>query len=40
MWSDTESSVDYLNFGEVAEIASDIISSSSLLPVSIGIFGN
>jgi predicted KAP-like P-loop ATPase len=40
VWSDTESSVDYLNFGEVAEIASDIISSSSLLPVSIGIFGN
>ena len=40
MWSDTESNVDYLNFGEVAEIASDIISSSSMLPVSIGILGN
>jgi len=40
MWSDTESSVDYLNFGEVAEIASDIVGSSTMLPVSIGILGN
>jgi predicted KAP-like P-loop ATPase len=40
VWSDTESSVDYLNFGEVAEIASDIVSSSTMLPVSIGILGN
>jgi len=40
MWSDTESNVDYLNFGEVAEIASDIVGSSTMLPVSIGILGN
>jgi predicted KAP-like P-loop ATPase len=40
MWADTESNVDYLNFGEVAEITADIAASSSMLPISIGIFGN
>ncbi|GHV04995.1 ATPase [Campylobacterota bacterium] len=40
MWADKESEKDYLNFGEVAEIATDIIASPSMLPVSIGIFGN
>jgi predicted KAP-like P-loop ATPase len=40
MWADTESSVDYLNFGEVAEITADIVSSPPMLPISIGIFGN
>lgn len=40
MWSDAESDKDFLNFGEVAQIAVDIITSTKMLPVSIGIFGN
>jgi predicted KAP-like P-loop ATPase len=40
MWADTESNIDYLNFGEVAEITADIAASPSMLPISIGIFGN
>jgi predicted KAP-like P-loop ATPase len=40
MWADTESNIDYLNFGEVAEITADIVASPPMLPVSIGIFGN
>ena len=40
MWSDTESEKDYLNFGEVSQIAVDILSSEGMLPVSVGVFGN
>lgn len=40
MWSDTESEKDYLNFGEVSQLAVDILTADSMLPVSIGIFGN
>lgn len=40
MWSDSESDKDFLNFGEVSQIAVDIITSPKMLPVSIGIFGN
>ncbi|EPO5263778.1 KAP family P-loop NTPase fold protein [Providencia rettgeri] len=40
MWSDVESSIDYLNFGEVSSLAVDILKSENMLPVSIGIFGN
>jgi predicted KAP-like P-loop ATPase len=40
MWSDFESSVDYLNFGEVSSLAVDILKSNNMLPVSIGVFGN
>lgn len=40
MWSDVESSIDYLNFGEVSSLAVDILNSKNMLPVSIGIFGN
>lgn len=40
MWSDKESEKDYLNFGEVSQLAVDILSSKGMLPVSIGIFGN
>ena len=40
MWSDTESSKDYLNFGEVSQLAIDVLKSNEMLPVSIGIFGN
>lgn len=40
MWSDVESSQDYLNFGEVSELAVDILTAKDMLPVSIGVFGN
>ncbi len=40
MWSDKESDKDYLNFGEVSNLAIDILTAPDMLPVSIGIFGN
>ena len=40
MWSDTESDKDYLNFGEVSQLAVDILTSDGMLPISIGVFGN
>ena len=40
MWSDRESNRDYLNFGEVSQLAVDILASDGMLPVSIGVFGN
>lgn len=40
MWSDTESKEDYLNFGEVSQIVTEILETDTMLPVSIGIFGN
>jgi len=40
VWSDKESSQDYLNFGEVSQLAVDILTSPSMLPVSLGVFGN
>lgn len=40
MWADRESEIDYLNFGEVSQLAVDILTTSGMLPVSLGIFGN
>jgi len=40
LWSDTESEKDYLNFGEVSQLAVDILTAEGMLPVSIGVFGN
>ncbi|MDP2610463.1 MULTISPECIES: P-loop NTPase fold protein [unclassified Oceanobacter] len=40
MWSDTESDKDYLNFGEVSQLAVDILTADNMLPVSVGVFGN
>lgn len=40
MWSDKESDKDYLNFGEVSNLAVDILTTPDMLPVSVGIFGN
>lgn len=40
MWPDTESKEDYLNFGEVSQIVTEILETDTMLPVSIGIFGN
>mmetsp|Transcript_15829 Transcript_15829/g.27007 ORF Transcript_15829/g.27007 Transcript_15829/m.27007 type:complete len:91 (+) Transcript_15829:19-291(+) len=39
MWSDSETDVDFLNYSEVAEMVSDLLSDKSLLPLSLGIFG-
>jgi len=40
MWADTESEKDYLNFGEVSQLAVDILTADDMLPVSVGVFGN
>lgn len=40
MWSDQESEKDYLNFGEVSQLAVDILTADGMLPVSVGVFGN
>ena len=40
MWSDTDSKEDYLNFGEVSQIVTEILETEAMLPVSIGVFGN
>lgn len=40
MWSDKESSIDYLNFNETAESVKDLITEKELMPISIGVFGN
>lgn len=39
MWADTETSVDYLNYSEVAELVSELITNPDLLPLSLGVFG-
>ena len=39
MWSDVETANDYLNFGEVADIAADMIRDPAMLPLSLGVFG-
>jgi predicted KAP-like P-loop ATPase len=39
LWKDSETDVDFLNFTEVAEQISTLISSPDLLPVSVGVFG-
>jgi len=40
MWSDKESSIDYLNFNETAESVKDLITEKELMPISVGVFGN
>lgn len=40
MWSDKESSIDFLNFNETAESVKDLITEKELMPISVGIFGN
>jgi predicted KAP-like P-loop ATPase len=39
VWADTETSVDYLNYSEVAELVSELIANPDLLPLSLGVFG-
>lgn len=40
MWSDNESSIDFLNFNETAESIKDLITEKELMPISVGVFGN
>ena len=39
MWSDKETEVDYLNFSEVADVASSMIKQPGLLPLTVGVYG-
>lgn len=39
MWADVETSTDFLNFGETAELVADLIEDPSMLPLSVGVFG-
>jgi predicted KAP-like P-loop ATPase len=39
VWADTETSTDFLNYSEVAELVSELIANPELLPLSLGIFG-
>lgn len=40
MWSDAASEEDFLNFGEVSQLAVDILTTPEMFPVSLGIFGS
>lgn len=40
MWSDKESSIDFLNFNETTESIKDLITEKELMPISVGVFGN
>lgn len=40
MWSDKESSLDFLNFNETAESIKDLITEKQLMPISVGVFGD
>jgi predicted KAP-like P-loop ATPase len=40
MWSDKESSIDFLNFNETAESIKDLITEKELMPISVGVFGD
>lgn len=39
MWADIDTDQDFLNYSEVAELASELISNPKMLPLSLGIFG-
>lgn len=39
MWLDADTNLDYLNFGETAELVVSLLTDAALLPVSLGIFG-
>jgi len=40
MWADKETDADFLNYSEVANLTGDLIREPTLLPISIGVFGN
>ena len=39
VWADTETETDFLNYSEIAELIAELISTASLLPLSLGVFG-
>jgi predicted KAP-like P-loop ATPase len=39
MWADAETDIDFLNYSEVAELVTELITDSDLLPISLGVFG-
>lgn len=40
MWSDNETTLDLLGFGVHADLIRSVVTDASLLPVTIGIFGD
>ncbi|MCU9534000.1 KAP family NTPase [Streptococcus sp. CSL10205-OR2] len=40
MWKDSESHIDYIDFEYIAKLVNDIILDDSLLPASIGVYGD
>ena len=39
MWADAETEIDFLNYSEVAELVAELIGTSDLMPLSLGVFG-
>lgn len=40
MWKDSESNIDYIDFEYIADLVNEIIMDDSLLPASIGVYGD
>ena len=40
MWKDSETEIDYLDYEYMVNILADIICDDSLLPASIGVYGD
>jgi hypothetical protein len=40
MWKDSETEIDYLDYGYMVDMLTDIICDDELLPASIGIYGD
>ena len=39
MWKDSESNIDFIDFEYIADLVNHIIMDDSLLPASIGVYG-
>lgn len=40
MWKDSESKIDYIDFEYIADLVNEIVTDDSLLPASIGVYGD
>jgi len=40
MWKDSESNIDYIDFEYIAELVNEIVMDDSLLPASVGVYGD
>lgn len=40
MWKDSETEIDFLDYGYIVDILKDIICNDELLPASIGLYGD